>query len=101
MGEQQKTKFEERIKELEQQLITAQKGKTDHTDLLLENRQLQKKNKESEQECKVLKERLQNVEQDLSNKMIELQDKDDKLAGFVDQVHSRDKQLQHMEEKNK
>ena len=44
--------------------------------MLLENRNLGKRNKETEQECKDLKSRLQSVEQDLSNRMIELEDKE-------------------------
>lgn len=76
--------FENQIKALEKQLLKTQEGKIDNTDAILklssENKQLTGENQALSKKVRDLQDRLQEVEQTLSQKIIDDADKDDMIS---------------------
>ena len=95
----------DQIKSLEKQLIDAQANKLDKAGLLLEltqeNKKLTKENREYSIKCKDLQERLTQVEKELSDKAVEVNEKEDIITGYTSELAVREGQLQAMEDKNK
>lgn len=105
INDSEKQKYEETIKQLEQQLIKVQDGKLTNTESLLEftnqNKKLQEENAKLIKNNKDLQERLQEVEDSLSNKCQEISELEDKVESLQLELEAREKLLEDITEKNK
>ncbi len=69
--------------------------------LEIENQCQKETIKDHQQTIKDLTERLQEVEDQMSQKILDLQEKEDQMEGFQVELRTRDTQLLDMEDKNK
>lgn len=105
IGAEQKSIYENQIKELEKKLMKIQEGKIDNTESILEltkeNKQLTRETQELQKRERALKERLSEVEHQMSELLVDESEKDNMTNLLKDELKQKKSEIQDLEDKNR